>query len=257
MTDSSGKTVVHTRGKREKQCRQFQTRERTLAKRRNAILGTTLRFRDGVTELQNPSVEDIETMYLKDYSLKTCYGARFTESLEARAVVGHLLKPLYEQVFFRSSKYAVYLGTKSCNDKLFDQIRNAFGKDNKTIVILWGNWGQQPNALRNGPPTPGIGLRRIIHRRLSNDTRNGTTHFGFTLTVCEMKTSSICNACGGNVEHIVNPQGEQLYRALRCQNNDCARTWNRDDLGSKNIGLQGLYLLQHHSYHPWLTVARP
>ena len=50
---------------------------------------------------------------------------------------------------------------------------------------------------------------------------------------------------------------EQLYRALRCQNNDCAKTWNRDDLGSKNIGMQGLHLLQHHSYHPWLAVARP
>ena len=58
----------------------------------------------------------------------------------------------------------------------------------------------------------------------------------------------ICNACGGDIEHIVNPEGEQLYRALRCQNNDCAKTWNRDDLGSKNIGMQGLHLLQHHSY---------
>ena len=250
MTDSSGNTVIHTRGKRERQCRHLQTRVKTLEKRRKAKFeGVTLRLLDDVTEIEDPTIEDIETRYLVEYKLKSCYGERFIESLNARAVVRPLLKPFYEAVFFRSSKYAVYLGTKSCNDKLVDEIRNAFGKnDDKTIVILWGNWGQHPNALRNGPSTPGIGIRRMIHRRIANDTRNGTTRFGFTLTVCEMKTSSICNACGGDIEHIVNPEGEQLYRALRCQNNDCAKTWNRDDLGSKNIGMQGLHLLQHHSY---------
>jgi len=256
LTDASGNKVVHTLGKRERQCRHKQTREMTLVKRRKTVFGQVrLRLQDG-TELFSPSVEDIETKYLKDSSLKTCFIDRFSASLGTRVVVSHLLKQFYERAFFRTNKYAVYLGTKACNDKLFDQIRNTFGKDDKTIVIFWGNWGQRPNSLRNGPPTPGIGLRRLIHRRLSNDTRNGTTHFGFSVTVCEMKTSSICNACGGDVAHAVSPQGAKLYRVLRCQNNGCSRAWNRDDLGSRNILLQGLHLLQRHSYHPWLTVAR-
>ena len=255
MTDNSGNTVIHTLGKRERQCRQLQTRERTLEKRRKtAYEGVTLQLRDGETNLTNPSVEDIETRYMREHNLKSCYGSKFLEALNGRALVSNLLKPFYEQAYFRSNKYTVYLGTKSCNDKLVDEIRDVFGKNNKTIVILWGNWGQHPNALRNGPPTPGIGIRRMIHHRLSNDTRNGITYFGSTLTVCEMRTSSICNACGGDVEHIVDIQGNLHYRALKCKNEECAKVWNRDDLGSKNIGLQGRHLIEHNVYHPWLVV---
>ena len=56
-----------------------------------------------------------------------------------------------------------------------------------------------------------------------------------------------------NIQGII-PNGEKLYRALRCQNHDCGRAWNRDRLGSRNIMLQALHLLQHHSYHQWLVV---
>ena len=72
---------------------------------------------------------------------------------------------------FRTSKYTKYWGKKSSEDSLVDKIRKKFGTDGKAIVIFWGNWGKAPNALRNGPPTPGIGIRRFVHRRLLNDRR--------------------------------------------------------------------------------------
>ena len=254
MLDEDGNAVVHTQAKRERQCRHRQTRLKTLEnKRATRFRGVTLTLGDETT-IQDPTVEDIETRYLLECGLRTCFGDRYITRLNSRAAVAQYLKPFYEKIYFRSSKYAVYLATKSCNDKLVDEIRNTFGKEGKAIVIFWGNWGQRPNALRNGPSTPGIGLRRFIHRRIANDTRNGVTHYGFTVTVCEMKTSSVCNACGGDVDHIVNPAGEVLYRALRCQNDGCGRAWNRDKLGSKNIMMQSLHLLEHHSYHPWLVV---
>jgi len=276
MLDQNGNKLVYSQAKRARQCRHFRTRLMTEKRKKSTVFDDVeLTLGDG-TVLTNPTVEDVETRYLKEHGLKTCVCDTFLARLNARAVVKQYLKPFYEKIFFRSSKYAVYLATKASNDKLVDKIRNVFGKDGKTIVVFWGNWGQRPNALRNGPSSPGIGLRRFIHRRLANDTRKGVTHYGFTLTVCEMKTSSVgvaarqqscrvCNACGGNVANIVNSaalrpigeadsNGEKLYRALRCQNHDCGRAWNRDRLGSRNIMLQALHLLQHHSYHQWLVV---
>ena len=124
--------------------------------------------------------------------------------------------------------------------------------------------------------TPGIGLRRFIHRRLSADTRNGITYFGTTLTVFEGYTSSVCNACGGAVQNVVGvaakprlggspaTNGEQKHRALQCvgppargrlcrhQAAQCNKTWQRDNLGSRNILMQAMHLLRHGSYHPWL-----
>lgn len=81
------------------------------------------------------------------------------------------LRSFYEGSFFRSSKYSVYLAKKASQDRLVDRLRNVFGAGNKAVVVFWGNWGAAPNALRNGPPTPGIGLRRFVHRRLLHDRR--------------------------------------------------------------------------------------
>ena len=99
--------------------------------------------------------------------------------------------------------------------------------------------------------TPGIGLRRFIHRRLSADTRNGITYFGTTLTVFEGYTSSVCNACGGAVQNVVGvaakprlggspaTNGEEKHRVLQCvgppargrlcrhQAAQCNKTWQR------------------------------
>ena len=162
------------------------------------------------------------------------------------------MSAFYRQTFFRSSKYSVYLAKKASEDKLVDRIRNTFGEEGKAIVIFWGNWGHAPNRLRNGPPTPGIGLRRFIHRRLSNDSRDGVTYHGTTLTVFEGYTSSVCNACGAVVENVVGADGRDKHRLLSCTSPRCNKLWQRDNLGSHNILMQGLHLLRHGSYHPWL-----
>ena len=247
-------TFRHTQARRERECRHKQSSEHRIdMKRKTVFTDLVLPLSDG-SILQSPSVEDIETRYLRDFNSKTCNGDRFLAYLTARTQVAHHLSGFYQRAFFRSNKFTVYLGTKSCNDKLVDRIKNAYrGENGQTIVIMWGNWGQRPNALRNGPSTPGIGLRRMVHRRLSNDTRHGITHYGFTATVCEMKTSSVCNACGANVEHAMDPEGREQYRVLKCQNAACKRVWHRDDLGSRNILMQGMHLLQQRAYHPWLT----
>jgi hypothetical protein len=171
------------------------------------------------------------------------------------------LRSFYEGSFFRSSKYSVYLAKKASHDRLVDRLRNVFGAGNKAVVVFWGNWGAAPNALRNGPPTPGIGLRRFVHRRLLHDRRRVESvadggggpskavveeFRGVTLTTFEGGTSSVCNACGARVEN-VNGQ----HRLLRCTNAQCGRHWHRDDMGARNILLQGRTLLQEGRCHPW------
>ena len=200
----------------------------------------------------SPSIEDIEIKFLRSVTSKSCKPDRFRAYLEARERVQVHLKAFYCQTFFRSSKYSVYLAKKASEDKLFDRIRNTFAEEGKALVIFWGNWGRQPNRLRNGPSTPGIGIRRFIHRRLATDTQNGITYFGTTLTVFEGSTSSVCNACGAAVQNVVGADGKSKHRVLRCQNAHCNTTWQRDNLGCHNIMMQAMHLLHYRSYHPWL-----
>ena len=138
------------------------------------------------------------------------------EYLDARQRVGSYLRHFYEGAYFRSRKYSVYLATKASKDKLVDKLRDTFGSGGRAIVIFWGNWGRHPNALRNGPPTPGIGLRRFIHRRLASDRRHGQVFNGTTLTTFEGGTSSVCNACGERVQNVKGVDGQLQYRLLRC-----------------------------------------
>jgi uncharacterized protein YbaR (Trm112 family) len=79
--------------------------------------------------------------------------------------------------------------------------------------MLYGNWGCNPN-LKNQPPTPGIGLRRQIHRAFQTYTCN------------ETGTSSICPKCDGKLEHPCVTERETVdkqkifiysHHVLRCK----------------------------------------
>jgi hypothetical protein len=254
------KTLIYTKARRDRECRFLQNKEKILDKKQHRVC-FNLELPVGDTVLKAPTIEEIETVFLTTFNTKSCSADRFVAYLGGRRLVAPHLAAFYRGACFRSSKYSTYLAKKASEDKLVDRIRNMFGSDGKAIVIFWGNWGQQPNSLRNSPSTPGIGLRRFIHRRLMNDVRHvghavalqrpeaaaNITYFGTTLTVYERKsaaeprgalatkspapTSSVCNACGCAVEHVVGPDGKEMHRVLRCVGG-CGRAWHRDDLGS-------------------------
>ena len=128
-------------------------------------------------------------------------------------------------------------------------IKSVFGTDE--AIILWGNWGRNPN-LKHQPPTPGIGLRRVVDKVFK------------TYTVDEYRTSSLCFQCEGLLIHPkcrkIWKRGRSGYAAqvdveihhlLRCENVDCPnRWWERDNLGSLNIHKNGFYALQNGDSHP-------
>jgi len=171
---------------------------------------------------------------------KSCNLAAYCAYLRARVAVLPPLAALYARTGFRRRRYRAFLGRKSSEDKLCHRIRQRFGSHSP---IMYGNWGRNPN-LRHQAPTPGIGLRRRLHK-----------HF-YTVTVNEQMTSSVCNHCEGR--GLTKPRtrllrGEEVetHHLLRCPNVLCARRWwNRDVLGALNILKTGLHCLVHGQWHP-------
>lgn len=114
-------------------------------------------------------------------------------------------------------------------------MRLRYGEVGKQIVIFWGDWGKSPN-LRHSAPTPGIGLRRRVHR----DFR--------TVTRCEHKTSSVCPCCEAKVH---KADGQHSRLKCRREGGGCAsQWWSRNVLGLTNILRGALYVLEHGREHP-------
>jgi hypothetical protein len=91
------------------------------------------------------------------------------------------LEASYWKKMFRAMRFTAWRKRKASVERFVDQIRKKYGNDssNAQMVILYGNWGRRPN-LKNQAPSPGIGLRRLIH------ASEGVT----TITVHEAYTSS-------------------------------------------------------------------
>jgi hypothetical protein len=136
----------------------------------------------------------------------------------------------YAAHMFRADRLLAWSRRVESERRLANKIRESFGTDGKTPVLLKGSWGRRPN-LRNQAPTPGIGLaRRLVEE-----------HGIQIYEVCEKWSSSVCPGCDGDVcEH-------GTHRILRCTG-ACHRFWDRDVLGAKNIMRNGLHLLRHHQH---------
>jgi hypothetical protein len=109
----------------------------------------------------------------------------------------------------------------------FEAIKNNVQMKGKPeFIIGYGNWGKNPN-LKNNDPTPGIGLRRKLHKKIK------------TVTVQEHNTSNT-NPCTREKKGMENPlvgkHAIQKHHLLRCTNEKSScRWWNRNVVGSFNI----------------------
>src|ERR1044071_3135962 len=184
----------------------------------------------------------------KDSSRKSCCLGPYTRYLVLRLEMSVHLRPFYQRTGHRRRQYRALLGRKSSEDRLCHNIAETFGDD---VVIFWGNWGRTPN-LKHQPPTPGIGLRRQVHKWFQ------------TYTYDERMSSSLCFTCESPVSHPltrsyrrVNRSGVRVkvtvsvHHLLRCENEKCtSRWWERDNLGSLNGMKITDYALRHGKPHP-------
>jgi len=138
---------------------------------------------------------------------------------------------------YRSTRFTAWIKRKVSVNAFADKIKEKFGNGNSDcpIVILYGNWGKRPH-LRHQAPTPGIGLRRLLH------ATEGIT----TITIHEAYTSSYCPNCHGTVEEARGSHG--LLKC--CDKQLCGTYWSRDVLGALNILEKGMHLLYREGPHP-------
>jgi hypothetical protein len=153
---------------------------------------------------------------------------------------------------FREFKFLVYNKTKSSEDsfkhKVFETFKDSqtkldYGKCSSDVMkanaskevtkcqdflIGWGDWGKNPNALRCGCPTPGVGIRRRFESLFK------------TTTIPEHYSSQECPCCKGRCLKKARIGGESnpisKHHLLRCTNENCqSRWWNRNVVGAFNI----------------------
>ena len=167
------------------------------------------KIRDSLkTLVGDMSVSQYETHELARYSKKSCVSSTFKGHLSKRFPYETSARQVYSKPLFRQSKFTVYRAKKSMVRKFINRIIETFKtpanttkrkwmakcerplnhiyengkKETTNLVLLYGDWGRNPN-LRNSAPTPGIGLRRQIHKVIP------------TMTLDEKNTSKTCPCC--------------------------------------------------------------
>lgn len=157
------------------------------------------------------------------------------------------MKDCYEHPAFRQFKFLVYCKTKASENEFMSKIKKTFSKANKKskpcetdtiasnaskgtkkIVLEWGNWGKNPNALKNNAPTPGIGIRKRFEG------------FFRTEKVDDHNTSQTCPCCQNRSLKAQDIPKEKFtihkHHLLHRTNEDChSRWWSRNVVGSFNI----------------------
>jgi len=226
------KTIAYTKGQRAQDTFAKARKKETLKKRKKA------------------GVEDIETQLLNRHPKKSCLFDTFARYASMRKRHEGLFLNTYSHPLFRQFKFTFHCKAKGSEHKFANKVFNTFGpsstsaykhciteamkqnlekvaKSPKDIVIGWGNWGRNPNALKGIEPTPGIGIRRHFES------------FFRTETVDERLTSQGCPCCKGERNLKTHkPEGSEFERhhLLRCTNESCqSRWWNRNVAGSFNI----------------------
>lgn len=227
----------------------------------------------------NPTLAQYECDIMSQHNSRSCILGTFLGYLNSRAGASPTAKPMYRRPIFRQHKFLTYCKVKGVDAQFINKIAPFFlsgdqrqvpawmrnsddamirdmivanhvaAKEVKTnICILYGNWGGSPN-LRGSAPTPGIGLRRKIEKKVH------------TVTTPEPFTSQTCPCCRQRT--LENPSLQQTrfigprkkhdqnhnycdtkHHLLHCTNG-CDCSWfNRDVVGAFNILYKGLGLMR-------------
>lgn len=179
----------------------------------------------------DPRINSIEKGLLRTCSPKAASLPAFREYVRKRDAVRGALEALYARKVFRWGRFIAWAKRDLSVTRFAKKIVETYGSGGKPVVVFYGDWGRNPN-LKNQAPTPGIGLRRLLHKF------EGI----LTITVREMYTSSYCPRCSAEVD---NARG--VHGLLKCVQDraDCGMYWSRDVLGASNILAKAMYMLEH------------
>jgi hypothetical protein len=262
ITDGTN-MIRYTRGQRNTDTKKKKYTEKSLRARRNIIIEGEYHGKDSILPGYYPIVIDPTLAYYEEVvmsknSSKSCHFDTFIGWMKDKLHNENQQKACYEMPKFRNDRFSNYVLKKKSEDKFIKRLdefvkkgrlksskhksndkidsmikKNVDKKKYSHVVMFYGNWGKNPN-LKNNPPTPGIGLRRIIHKHIP------------TYTVNEAYTSKTCPCCKGitleneilvgSTRHV-----SEKHHLLRCQNVNClSRWWNRNCAGAYNIMYKGI-----------------
>ena len=228
------KTLCYTKGQRDMDTCKKQRLKVALKRRRNQGL------------------EEYETQVMNRFQKRSCHPEVFQRYACNRKRVEDRFERCYGAASFRECRFLVYNKTKSSEQrfmhKLFETFKKPIAETEpprstshvmrtnaskgvtrcQDILIGWGNWGKNPNALKCSiGPTPGVGIRRRFESLFK------------TATVPEDYSSQECPCCKGrSLKKVKIGESNPITRhhLLRCTNENChSRWWNRNVAGSFNI----------------------
>lgn len=190
------------------------------------------------------SVKELELeMCKRRLTAKTSNLEQFKEYVAYREATRDVFETTYQKPVFRAMRFTSWTKRRASVERFAQAITAKFGsipQDGRQVVILYGDWGRHPN-LKHQKPSPGIGLRRVLH------AWSGLT----TITVRETYTSSYDPNTGRPVE-----EARGVHALLRECHQDPSTDhrrgvyWSRDVLGALNILRKGCHLLRTGVAHP-------
>lgn len=215
---------------------------------RNQDIFRSARVKETLKRKRSTGLEVYETQVLNKYPKRSCHPEVFKRYAFLRKQQEDAFSRTYNHHMFREFKFTTFSKTKSSEHRFVNRVFKTFSqprvesltcmthamKENacmgtlcyKEILIGWGNWGKNPNALKGTAPTPGVGIRKRVGK------------FFRTVTVNEFLTSQTCPCCCGErcLKKARIHGSEEKHHLLRCTNDDCkSRWWNRNVVGSFNI----------------------
>ena len=202
---------------------QNQRRKETKSKKYTMIVNELKKY-----IIKEKTIVDYETE-LSKYNRKTLDIQKFTEYIQKKNEINHILSKFYKKYIFRKLKLNGYTNRKRSEQRLIKNFRKMFGNTNETIIVL-GDFEQRKHR-KFKEPTKGIGFRSLFRKQ------------GYKVYLAdEFRTSCKCSNCeGGECKKFLigtNPKPGKdnqilLHTLLRCKNG-CG-IWNRDCNGAKNI----------------------
>lgn len=205
---------------------------------------------------KNPTIKVLNTI-----SFKTPTTQQYLESLVK--IIPELDKILkfYGQDCCKKRQFTRYIKTQKGYNKIIERLN--LGTDGNKTVIGFGDGATNSNGSCKGAKVPGKSLYKKICQHDKSKCNNQSS------IICDLVdenyTSKICSKCYASLmpiykwKKITFKDGttknvkSKVYGLLRCMNNECGITWDRDINASRNIKQVTENLIQGKEHPYYLT----
>ena len=164
-------------------------------------------------------INDAESILCEESSKTTDYDD-FGSYITLKHKVNEIVRQEYEKPIYRKMKLRAQIARHQSEDNFLNKIEEIFGHRDDIVLIIGDH--TNANRLKNGSPSMGIGLKRLLATRF------------LVFHINEYYTSQKCCNCWGNIENAYMDK-KYVHRLVMCKNANCYRrelNWEVDSLES-------------------------